>query len=184
MNWNPPLYTCGESTLPVCGHHMWTCETVIKRWLCAEIKCLKRVQTKQGLNYIIKESLSWRNLTKKARNFLNLWEIIVSVWERKTEFVCASLALNGVVLNVWDLRALCCLYFGTSQSKHYVPLQGARALTMRPPRLPRQGSVCWKPRKHFGPAKLFLINLYLNTERFSLKLLVWWAPCCSYQDCE
>ena len=49
---------------------------------------------------IINDSLLWRNFTKQ-QGILNTWEIIVSAWERKIEFVCVSLTINA-----WELRAL------------------------------------------------------------------------------
>ena len=43
----------------------------------------------------------YEGISLKEQEILNAWEIIVSAWERKIEFVCVSLALNA-----WDLRAL------------------------------------------------------------------------------
>ena len=82
---------CGESMFPVCSQHkiMWTCAIVITHWLCTSKKCSNRGQTKQGLNYVIKDSLLWRIFTKE-QGILTAWEIILSAWEPKIEFVWVS----------------------------------------------------------------------------------------------
>ena len=104
VNWNPPLcvdaqHVTGSAYLNMRNSHEshWP----EKRWLCTWIKCSKRVQTKKGLKLYHKYIVYYKGTSLKEQGILNAWEIIVSAWERKIEFVCMSLMLNA-----WDLRAL------------------------------------------------------------------------------
>ena len=63
----------------------------------AEMWCIKSEYKADKIVYYEGTSL-------KQQGILNAWEIIVSAWERKIEFVCVRLTLNA-----WDLRALHCI---------------------------------------------------------------------------